>query len=131
YVVFQNQNRYNNQYANNMLFDNGGITNIYIMIGGTQFPRLSYSPISFGAAQGDPAAAPGDIARLYNAYLRAANKIDTFSDGAVLSYQQFRDNYPIFVFDVEAQDNDIWANPNAVDIMLYVNGTNLSNLVAY
>ena len=129
YVVFQHQERYGNLYANNMLFDNGGITNIYLMIGGVQYPRLSYSPISFEAAQGNGTG--GDISRLYNAYLRAANKVDTYSDGAVLSYEQFRDYYPIFVFDVEAQNNDIWANPNAIDIMLYVTGTRLAGLVAY
>lgn len=117
YIVFQLQSRYDSQIQNNMIFDNlatqtvagSGITRGQIRLASRQFPKEEYT-CNFvqGAAE--------DVARLYAMYLQMHGKLHDTSSSAMITIDEFRDLYPIFCFDVSAQDPQIWSNVTTIDI---------------
>lgn len=113
FVIFQYLNRYNDQTKNNMIFDHLNIDRIHCRIGSQQFPKEEYQ-CNFNDGTEE------DISRLYNAYLHMGNNINDLDSGASLCYSDFKNLYPIFCFDLKAQDNQIWRNVTEIDIQLRV-----------
>jgi hypothetical protein len=105
YIFFQSVERYSNQQFNNMIFDNYDMNRIFMRINSdVQFPNKEYR-INYGYTN----PTEEDYARVYSAYLNDC--MASHSDGECLpavSYEDFKNIYPLYVFDFTAQDDKIW-----------------------
>lgn len=107
-VAFQRPEQYGTQddpdyVATTATHCNGGvyshftdITDVTLRVGSLILPRERYTRMSF-------ADATPNMSRNYVDYLKAANNWDD-EDGAAISMAQFKEIYPMFVFDLSAMD---------------------------
>jgi len=112
FLVFRHQNQYANLGAqsgsNAMVFQHMNITNIQIRINSLQFPKEEFIADFL---------VNDNWSRLYMQYLELTGKIyDSDGGGASISYDDFRNIYPLFCFDLSKQDPQIWANVTQAEI---------------
>lgn len=99
WVVFQRAERINSsQTWNRRVFDHLNTTNIQCRLNGRQYPLYEYKI--------------GDnftfYNRLYHAFLSAGHKNIDSMDGSLIDFNTFKSLYPIFYFDLTAQEEDLW-----------------------
>ncbi len=117
-AFFQRTNRLNSQTENGRLFDSllnaagSGVIRAHIRVGGTQYPRDEYQTQFTSEANRNNE----DLGRVYAMYLSICGFEKDSDKGAPISYNEFRDLYPMWVFDMSAQDEQIWVNITSLDL---------------
>lgn len=117
-AFFQLASKYTSQIENSRLFDsllngpNSGVARAHIRVGSQQYPKDEYQSTFTTKAL----SANEDLGRLYSMYLSVCGFEKDSDKGAPLSYEEFRDLYPMWVFDLSAQDEQIWVNITSLDI---------------
>jgi len=94
FVAFQNVNRYGSQDANNMVFDNCGVSSLYAMINSGQYPERALQTLM----------STTEITLGHMMFQDALNKYLDYSDGTNISLEQFASLYPIFHIDVSKHE---------------------------
>lgn len=125
YVAFQNDDKRTSVQHNGGLFDNAGVSRIWVELNGIRYPLREYQP-TFGAAFGP--ASTDNYAREYMAFLEAGRKCNSGNCevGSIVSMQDFKNLYTIYCFDTEAKDSSVFQNTTSTKITVRatVNGTN-------
>ena len=100
----------NNEYANSAVFHHFGLRSIYVKLGTRRYPDRDFEPnFEIGPYEA--------YARVYNELMRCSDKNMNFDTGMSISYQDFRDVYPLFAFDVRNQnDPAVFNTGNPIDI---------------
>ena len=105
WVAFQTANRVNDsQTVNRRVFDHVNTSTIQVRLNGKIFPLYEYKFVH-------------DIAnnnyftcynRAYTAFLNAGYKMADHSDGSLITHEMYKSLYPIFYFDLTAQEEDLY-----------------------
>ena len=122
WVCFQKVERTQaSQTINKMVFDHLFITNIQVRLNGRIFPMYEYKfNVNNNLWTG--------YHRAYTALMNSGYKMHDYSDGSLLDVETFASLYPIFYFDLTAQEEDLFkANKYAE---LEVRWSNQANLQA-
>lgn len=102
YVFFQQSSKFANQTENNMIFDNYDVNRIFLRINSDrQFPNKEYR-VNYEVGKNQ------DYARVYSAYLSACMAVHSDDCKPAISYDEFRDLYPLYYFDLSHQDESVW-----------------------
>lgn len=115
WIAFQLQNRYEgDQLSNKRVFDHMNTAAIQVRLNQQLFPLYEYK---FDNDQQAGYLPTGNVTgvqeilnyqRVYNALLSAAYKNKDASDGSLITYEQWRNIYPIYYFDLTAQPEDLY-----------------------
>eukprot|EP00732_Lithocolla_globosa_P001617 Lithocolla_globosa_v1_NODE_837_length_3207_cov_25.878490.p1 type:complete len:461 gc:universal NODE_837_length_3207_cov_25.878490:2679-1297(-) len=100
--------------ANKAVFTNALVTRIFLKIGSFRYPHSQ----DFTPVFNNPANANYGWEPLYNEHLRCSDKIFNSDSGPAISYQEFRDVYPIFCFDVRNQDENLFGAGRPQDLRI-------------
>lgn len=117
-AFFQTTDRYVSQTKNPRLFDSlvvgaaSGVSRAHVRVGSQQYPRDEYQCTFVPRANSNAE----DLGRIYAMYLSICGFEKDQERGAPISYEEFRDLYPMFVFDLSAQDQQIWMNVTSLDV---------------
>ena len=113
YIVFRNLNQYNNGTSqsafNPMVFLHMNITNIHIRLNNTQYPKTEYLADFI---------TNNEYNRLYQQYSEFSGFNDAEGGGVNVNYDDFKNLYPIFCFDLSKQEPEIWKNRTEVEMEL-------------
>ena len=114
WVAFQNTTRINDsQTINKRIFDHLNTTAIQVRLNGKIFPLYEYK-------FGDNFT---NYNRAYTAFMNSGYKMADHSDGSLITYEMFKALYPIFYFDLTAQEEDLYkANKYAEIEIRFSNG---------
>jgi len=105
YVMFQKDSRRNNRKSTEMLFDNLNVERLQIEVASKRFPEFPYN------------FKGGNYRRAYLNFLNAGFKLNC-DTGTQLSYNTFKNLYPIFHFDLTAMEDSVYSNAVAPQILL-------------
>ena len=104
FIFFQRSNVLNNQLENPHVFDHYGLSRIFMTANGDrQFPSKQYS-INYGHTT----PSSEDYIRVYATYLNACGVQHSDQCTPAVSYEEFKTLYPFYVFDLRAQDEQVW-----------------------
>lgn len=119
-VFFMLDEKRGNQTLNNMIFDNLRVERIQLRINSAnEYPDRAIEVQFYNAKSGgtDDINTEGtDYRRAYQYYLKACYNCGNTKP--TVSYKEFRDLYPIFVFDLEWQPDAVWANTSQAHIVV-------------
>ncbi len=123
FIVMQLAGDLNDQTKNNMIFKNFTTTFSRLRLDRKKFPEEEYESSFVSATE--------DYSRLYMEYLKAGLNQHDLDSGAVVNYQQFKDLYPIFVFDLTSQDAELFRNVTKMEIEVEFKLTATGNYVMW
>jgi len=114
WVAFQKQARVEDatQTVNKRVFDLIGTTAVQCRLNGKIFPLYEYK-ITYPNNDGIP---DSGINRCYNAFLNAGYKMHGHHDSSLIDINSFVKYYPIFYFDLTAQDEDLFKSQKSAEI---------------
>ena len=99
WVAFQKAERIGNtQTMNKRVFDHLNTTAIQVRLNGKIFPLYEYKFIDNFI----------NYNRAYTAFLNAGFKMNDYSDGSLIDMNTYKSLYPIFFFDLTAQEDDLY-----------------------
>jgi hypothetical protein len=87
--------------------NNNGVANAGLaagIVGAGGQPTLSTTAMSFGS----------DVGRLYEEYLKCADKYLDYESGALFNFREFAVNYPMYCFDLRKLGDDVFENPSNI-----------------
>lgn len=110
YIIFQKSDRRSQDTTQNpRIFDNAGIKSLYLKLNATKFPHYEYdTSFSDGSDK--------DYMRVYHAYLKECGILSSPDCMPAVGYEQFRELYPIWCFDLTSNKRDIYVNSGAVSV---------------
>jgi hypothetical protein len=95
--------------GNKGIFHHAKVSRAYIKVGSFRYPHSQ----DFTPGFADPTTNTSyGWNNLYNEYLRCANKNMSSDTGPCVGYQEFKDIYPMFCFDVRNQDENLFGVGN-------------------
>ncbi|MEE9573721.1 MAG: hypothetical protein V3W20_11780 [Candidatus Neomarinimicrobiota bacterium] len=110
YVFLQLTSRNLDQTQNNMIFDALDLQRIYVRVNSDrQYPRREYTA-SFTPGENQ------DYSRVYSAFLTACNMVHSSVCKPSVSYEEFRNLYQLFFFDMTFREEGIWTNTSVAHI---------------
>lgn len=110
YVFFQFKAARNNQTQNPMVFDHLNLRKIQLEINSSRnYPENEYR-VSYAKGKTQ------DYSRVYNAYLSGCNALHSPDCVPAVSYEAFKELYPLYVFDLRAQDENVWESTTSTEI---------------
>jgi hypothetical protein len=105
YVGFQTNNRTSSYQLNSRQFDNGTLmSRIHLRVNSQQYPMEEYD------------SQRGGLTRSYNELLRMGHKLGDYENSSLISFEEYRDVYPMWVFDLSHQPESLFNG--AADIEL-------------
>ena len=122
-VGFQT-NKSGNQKANTSLFDNVNVCNIYVMLNSIRYPTTDYN-ISFLAQK---------FSRVYGDVVDFKTKffnIDDLLSNQNITPADYRNLYPLFLFDVSKQSEKLKYSSTDIQIKMHFNANVPANTIAY
>jgi hypothetical protein len=99
YIYFQKTTRLNSRTKNNDLYDNLGLTNIYLEVGTHEFPSKRYD-ISYAQDSTE------NYFRAYHRYLDACELAHSPKYQPAINDTEFRDLYPMYVFNINPRNQE-------------------------
>jgi hypothetical protein len=99
YIYFQKTSRLNSRIQNNDLYDNLGLTNIYLEVGTHEFPSKRYD-ISYAQDTTE------NYFRAYHRYLDACELAHSPKYQPAINDVEFRDLYPMYVFNINPRNQE-------------------------
>jgi len=93
---------------NKMIFDQCEIKTIEVRVNGFNFPRVQYS-VEYNTNE-------EDYLRAYMYFLESQNKMLFDENGSIVSYEEFKSLYPIYVFDLSKIERRVFENVSASEI---------------
>lgn len=127
FVFFSPTSSIGNQEKNPYKFENYGVSRIFLRSNSDrQFPNKEYR-INWTEGNGQ------DYMRVYSAYLKACGLQHSEQCTPAISYEEFKDLYPLYVFDLRAQDEQVWENTTQAHLTVEytINGAEITRLGAY
>ena len=115
YVVFQKSDRLDSAISNNMVYDNMDLQEIYVKLNSQRFPEYEYE-INYGL-EGEESEKL--YLRAYNAYLNACQVTHSETCSPSISYDQYKNLYPIYCFDLRSKDMSIFKNGSNIQIKVF------------
>lgn len=112
YVFFQLDSKFRDQTQNNMLFDTMDLERIFIRINSDrQYPNREFR-INYG----ESSPRDEDYSRVYHTYLNACKVAHSDDCVPAVSYDEFKTLYPLYYFDLRAQDEQVWESSTQAHI---------------
>lgn len=134
YVMFQSEDRGVNINANAQLFDHACVQSIKVRLGANIFTPLEPWNLTFDTSNGQYYL-PGDTddyKRAYRNFLEAQGKILDDTDGLLISEEEFKSLYPIYVFDMSKVTPSIFEKQSTVEVSVdFQLSANFAGLPAY
>ena len=110
YVYFQLDSKFSNQQTNNRIYDDLKLERIFIRLNSdTHFPKREYR-INYKVGGGQ------DYGRVYSSYLNACNLIHKDDCRPSISYEQFKNLYSLYYFDMSKMDPQIFSSTTQAHI---------------
>ena len=122
-VGFQT-NKLNNQRQNPAIFNHVGVKNIYATLNSTRYPEVDYQ-ISFPSKQFSRAY--GDAALFRSKFFN----MDELVSNPNISPSDYKDLYPLFLFDVSKQSERLKYSVTDIQIKAFFEGNVDANTEAY
>ena len=122
-VGFQT-NKSGDQEANHSIFDNVNVSNIYVMLNSIRYPTADYN-ISFLAQKFSRVY--GDVAEFRSKFF----KMDGLISNLNISPTDYRNLYPLFLFDVSKQSEKLKYSTTDIQIKMYFSANVPANTQAY
>ena len=122
-VGFQTE-RNNDQTKNNALFDNLSIKNIYVMLNSNRYPTLDYN-LHFPSQK--IGRAYGDVAEFRSKFFN----INELISNPCISYYEYKNLYPLFVFDVSKQSERLKYSTTDIQLKVEFNANPPLNTEGY
>ena len=116
-VVGFQTNKSGNQVQNPSIFDNLNVENIYVMLNSTRYPTADYN-ISFVRRQ--HSRVYGDVANFRSKFFN----IDELFSNPNITPADYRDLYPLFLFDVSKQSEKLKYSTTDIQIKARIIGNN-------
>ena len=122
-VGFQTEKN-NDQTKNNALFDNLSIKNIYVMLNSNRYPTLDYN-LHFPSQK--IGRAYGDVAEFRSKFFN----INELISNPCISYYEYKNLYPLFVFDVSKQSERLKYSTTDIQLKVEFNANPPLNTEGY
>ena len=122
-VGFQT-NKSSNQEANPSIFNNVNVSNIYVMLNSIRYPTADYN-ISFLAQKFSRVY--GDVAEFRSKFFNMDGLISNLN----ISPTDYRNLYPLFLFDVSKQSEKLKYSTTDIQIKMYFSANVPANTQAY
>jgi len=124
WLAFQKMERtQDSQVINKRVFDLLGSNQVQIRYNQKIYPMfqylLTYPP---QLATGIPLSTSG-MPRVYKAFMDSGYKMHGYDGSSIVDINAFQSNYPIFFFDLEDQDEDLFKSAKAAEIQVYWSNT--------
>lgn len=120
YAFFQYESRFDDQYQNNMLYDNLDLSNIYLRLNTERYPEYEFL-LDYGLQVGKniDGGVGDDYIRAYNAYLQACGSMaHNYDCTPAVSYEDFKNLFTIYCFDIYDRNDDIFRNNQSIQMKL-------------
>lgn len=111
YVFFQKTGKVDSYEGNFSIFDNMDLTDLYVKINGNKYPEYDYE-LSYDYST-------MDYERAYSDYLKACGIQMSMDCTPAVSYEEFRDLYPLYCIDITPRDGKLYGASGSYDISVH------------